>query len=127
MSKIDDILGMIEGLTVLELSELSKAFEEKFGVTAAAPMVMAGGPTAGGAPTATDEVEQSEFDVILTNVGATKMTVIKVVNEITGAGLKGAKEIVDAVPKAIKEKVSRDEADSIKAKLEEAGASVEVK
>ncbi|MCL1851615.1 MAG: 50S ribosomal protein L7/L12 [Peptococcaceae bacterium] len=129
MSKIDDILGMIEGLTVLELSELSKAFEEKFGVTAAAPMVMAGAPAAGGgsAAAASDESEQTEFDVILTNVGATKMTVIKVVNEVTGAGLKGAKEIVDAVPKAIKEKVSRDEADSMKAKLEEAGATVEIK
>ncbi|MCL1790284.1 MAG: 50S ribosomal protein L7/L12 [Peptococcaceae bacterium] len=126
MSKIDDILGMIEGLTVLELSELSKAFEEKFGVTAAAPMAMAVAPAAGPAPAA-DEAEQTEFDIILTNVGATKMTVIKVVNEVTGAGLKGAKEIVDAAPKAIKEKVSRDEADSIKAKLEEAGATVEIK
>jgi large subunit ribosomal protein L7/L12 len=128
MSKIEEILGMIEGLTVLELSELSKAFEEKFGVTAAAPMVMAGPAAAGGgAAPAAEEAEQTEFDVILTNVGATKMSVIKVVNEVTGAGLKGAKEIVDNAPKPVKEKVSRDEADSIKAKLEEAGATVEVK
>jgi large subunit ribosomal protein L7/L12 len=129
MAKIDDILTMIEGLTVLELSELSKAFEEKFGVTAAAPMMAAAPAAAGAAPVAGggDDAEQSEFSVILTGAGATKMSVIKVVNEVTGSGLKGAKELVDGAPKPIKEKISRDEADSIKAKLEEAGASVEIK
>ncbi|MCL1916926.1 MAG: 50S ribosomal protein L7/L12 [Peptococcaceae bacterium] len=127
MAKIDEILTMIEGLTVLELSELSKAFEEKFGVTAAAPMVMAGAPAAGAPAATAEEAEQTEFDVILTNVGGAKMSVIKVVNEVTGSGLKGAKEIVDGAPKAVKEKVSRDEADNIKAKLEEAGATVEIK
>jgi large subunit ribosomal protein L7/L12 len=121
MSK-EQIIEAIKGMSVLELNDLVKAIEEEFGVTAAAPMVMAGG-AAGGAAVE----EQTEFDVILNNAGASKINVIKVVREITGLGLKEAKEIVDNAPKALKEKVSKEEAESIKAKLEEAGASIEVK
>lgn len=121
MSK-EQILEAIKGMTVLELNELVKAIEEEFGVTAAAPVaVVAGG---GGAAEA---AEQSEFDVVLANAGASKINVIKIVREITGLGLKEAKELVDNAPKPIKEKVGKEEADSIKAKLEEAGATVEVK
>ncbi|TCZ67532.1 50S ribosomal protein L7/L12 [Paenibacillus albiflavus] len=121
MSK-EQILEAIKGMTVLELNDLVKAIEEEFGVTAAAPVaVMAGGGAAEAA------AEQSEFDVILANAGASKINVIKVVREITGLGLKEAKELVDNAPKAIKEKVSKEDAESIKAKLEEAGANVEVK
>jgi len=120
MSK-DQIIEAIKGMSVLELNDLVKAIEEEFGVTAAAPMVMA----AGGGAAAVEE--QSEFDVILNNAGASKINVIKVVREITGLGLKEAKEIVDNAPKALKEKISKEEAESIKAKLEEAGASIEVK
>ena len=110
-------------MSVLELNDLVKAIEEEFGVTAAAPMAMMGGEAA-----AVEEVvEQTEFDVILTSAGASKIGVIKVVREITGLGLKEAKDVVDAAPKAIKEKIAREDADAIKAKLEEAGASVEVK
>lgn len=118
----EQILEAIKGMTVLELNDLVKAIEEEFGVTAAAPVaVVAGGADAGAAAV------QTEFDVILTSAGASKINVIKVVREITGLGLKEAKEVVDGAPKAIKEKVAQDEADAIKAKLEEAGASVEVK
>jgi len=121
MSK-EQILEAIKGMTVLELNDLVKAIEEEFGVTAAAPVaVMAGGGAAEAA------AEQSEFDVILANAGASKINVIKVVREITGLGLKEAKELVDNAPKPIKEKVSKEDAESIKAKLEEAGANVEVK
>jgi large subunit ribosomal protein L7/L12 len=122
MSK-EQIIEAIKGMSVLELNELVKAIEEEFGVTAAAPVVVAGG-AAGGDAAAN---EQTEFDVILTSAGASKINVIKVVREITGLGLKEAKEIVDNTPKPIKEKVSKEEAEGIKAKLEEAGASVEVK
>ncbi|ACV61230.1 ribosomal protein L7/L12 [Desulfofarcimen acetoxidans DSM 771] len=126
MSKINEILEAVKGLTVLELSELVKAFEEEFGVTAAAPVgVMAAAPAAGAA--AAEVEEQTEFDVILTSVGDKKINVIKVVREITGLGLKEAKEVVDNAPKPIKEKVSKEEAESMKAKLVEAGASVEIK
>jgi large subunit ribosomal protein L7/L12 len=118
----EQIIEAIKGMTVLDLNDLVKAIEEEFGVTAAAPMVMAGG---GGAAEA--EAEQTEFDVILTSAGASKINVIKVVREITGLGLKEAKEVVDNAPKAIKEKISREDADKIKAQLEEAGAAVEVK
>ncbi|PWK05665.1 50S ribosomal protein L7/L12 [Tumebacillus permanentifrigoris] len=117
---IQDIIEQIKGMTVLELNDLVKAIEEEFGVTAAAPVA------AGGAAVAAVE-EQSEFDVILNSAGASKINVIKVVREITGLGLKEAKEIVDNAPKALKEKISKEEADAMKAKLEEAGASVEVK
>lgn len=117
----EQILEAIKGMTVLELNDLVKAIEEEFGVTAAAPMAMAAG---GGAAA---EEEKTEFDVILTSAGDQKIKVIKVVREITGLGLKEAKEVVDNAPKALKEGVSKDEAEAIKAKLEEVGASVEVK
>jgi large subunit ribosomal protein L7/L12 len=115
------ILEAIKGMTVLELNDLVKAIEEEFGVTAAAPMAMAAG---GGAAV---EEEQTEFDVILSSVGDQKIKVIKVVREITGLGLKEAKEVVDNAPKAIKEGVTKEEAEEIKTKLDEVGASVEVK
>ncbi|MBP7254118.1 MAG: 50S ribosomal protein L7/L12 [Negativicutes bacterium] len=119
----EEIMQAIENMTVLELSELVKALEEKFGVSAAAPVAVAAAPAAAGAAAE----EKTEFDVILTNAGASKINVIKVVREITGLGLKEAKEIVDGAPKAIKEKVAKADADAMKAKLEEAGATVEVK
>lgn len=121
---ITGIIESIKGMSVLELNELVKAIEEEFGVTAAAPVAMMGGAVGGGAEEA---AEQTEFDVVLTSAGASKIGVIKVVREITGLGLKEAKDLVDNAPKAIKEKVAKEEAESIKAKLEEAGASVEVK
>ncbi|CQR71598.1 50S ribosomal protein L7/L12 [Sporomusa ovata DSM 2662] len=120
----EQIMEAIEQMTVLELSELVKALEEKFGVSAAAPVAVAAAPAAGAAAAA---AEQSEFDVILTSAGASKINVIKVVREVTGLGLKEAKELVDGAPKAIKEKISKADADALKAKLEEAGATVEVK
>ena len=123
MSKIQTIIDTVKELSVIELSELVKAFEEEFGVSAAAPVAVA---VAGGAAAAAEE-EQTEFDVILANAGANKINVIKVVREITGLGLKEAKEVVDGGPKAVKEKVEKAEAEEIKKKLEEAGATVEVK
>ena len=114
----------IEQMTVLELSELVKALEEKFGVSAAAPVAVAAAPAAAAAPVAE---EQTEFDVILTAAGAAKINVIKVVRELTGLGLKEAKDLVDGAPKPVKEKVSKADADAVKAKLVEAGATVEVK
>ncbi|NLN16473.1 MAG: 50S ribosomal protein L7/L12 [Firmicutes bacterium] len=122
----EEILQAIEQMTVLELSELVKALEEKFGVSAAAPVAMAM-PQAGAVAAAEAEEEQTEFDVVLASVGDKKIQVIKVVREITGLGLKEAKELVDAAPKAVKEGVSKDEAEDIKAKLEEAGATIEIK
>jgi large subunit ribosomal protein L7/L12 len=122
MSK-EQILEAIKGMTVLELNELVKAIEEEFGVTAAAPVAV----VAGGAGAAAEAAEQTEFDVILANAGASKINVIKVVREITGLGLKEAKDLVDGAPKPIKEKVGKEEAESIKAKLTEAGATVEIK
>ncbi len=120
----DQIIEAIESMSVLELSELVKALEEKFGVSAAAPVaVAAAGAAAGGAAAE----EKSEFDVILKDAGAGKINVIKAVREITGLGLKEAKAVVDGAPKAVKEKVSKADADEIKAKLEAAGATVEVK
>ena len=110
----EQIIEAIESMTVLELSELVKALEEKFGVSAAAPVAVAAAPE-----------EKTEFDVVLTSAGAGKINVIKVVREATGLGLKEAKEIVDGAPKAVKEKISKADADALKAKLEEAGASVE--
>jgi large subunit ribosomal protein L7/L12 len=121
----DQILEAIETMTVLELAELVKAFEEKFGVSAAAPVAVAAAAPVNAA--AVVEVEQTEFDVILTGAGEKKIQVIKVVRELTSLGLKEAKDLVDGAPKAVKEKVSKDEAEAAKAKLEEAGASVEVK
>ena len=125
MSKVNEILEAVKGLTVLELSELVKAFEE-FGVSAAAPVAVAGGPVAA-APAGDAAEEKTEFDVILTNCGSSKIGVIKVVREATGLGLKEAKDLVDNAPKPVKEKVSKDEAEALKAKLTEAGATVEVK
>lgn len=128
MSKVNEILEAVKGMTVLELAELVKAFEEEFGVSAAAPVAVAAVPGAAGAGAAPEaEDEQSEFDVVLASVGDKKINVIKVVREITGLGLKEAKELVDSAPKPVKEKVSKEEAESIKAKLEEAGATVELK
>ena len=123
MSKIQTIIDTVKELSVIELSELVKAFEEEFGVSAAAPVAVA---VAGGAPAAAAE-EQTEFDVVLANAGANKIAVIKVVREITGLGLKEAKEVVDGAPKTVKEKIEKAEAEEIKKKLEEAGDSVEVK
>ena len=122
----EQIMEAIEKMTVLELSELVKALEEKFGVSAAAPMAMMAAPAAGAAAPAAAE-EQTEFDVILTSAGAAKINVIKVVRELTGLGLKEAKDLVDGAPKPVKEKVSKADAEAMKAKLTEAGASVEVK
>lgn len=121
----EEIMQAIESMTVLELSELVKALEEKFGVSAAAPVAVAAAPAAGGAAAAAEE--KTEFDVVLTSAGGAKINVIKVVREVTGLGLKEAKDLVDGAPKAIKEKVAKADADAIKAKLEEAGATVEVK
>ncbi len=125
MSKVDDVLKMVEELTVLELSELVKACEEKFGVSASAPAIAV---AAGAGGVAVEEVEeQTSFNVVLTAVGATKIAVIKVVRSITELGLKEAKDLVDSAPKAIKENVAKEEAEEIKKKLETAGATVELK
>ena len=121
--KITSILETLDTLTVIELSELVSAVEERYGVSAAAAVAVAA-PAEGGAAAAE---EQTEFDVILTSAGAAKINVIKAVRELTGLGLKEAKELVDGAPKAVKEKVSADDAEAAKAKLEEAGATVEVK
>ncbi|NLN14268.1 MAG: 50S ribosomal protein L7/L12 [Tissierellia bacterium] len=123
--KVLNLIEEVKNLTVLELSELVKALEEEFGVSAAAPMAVAAAPAAAGAAPAAEE--KSEFDVILADAGAQKIKVIKVVRELTGLGLKDAKELVDNAPKAIKEGASKEEAEEIKAKLEEAGATVELK
>ena len=126
MSKQDEILDSISALTVIELKELLDAFEEKFGVTAAAPVAVAaaGGGAAAAAPV---EEERDEFDVILTEAGAQKIQVIKVVRELTSLGLKEAKDLVDAAPKPVLEKATKEAAEAAKTKLTEAGASVEVK
>jgi large subunit ribosomal protein L7/L12 len=130
---VENLVEQISGMTAIELSELKKALEDKFGVTAAAPMGgfnpamfagMAGG--AGGGAAAAEE-EKTEFDVILTEAGASKLNVIKVVREITGLGLKEAKDLVDGAPKPIKEATSKEDADKIKGQIEEAGGKVEVK
>jgi len=124
----EQILEAIEKMTVLELAELVKALEEKFGVTAAAPVAVAAAvPGAAPAAAQAEAEEKTEFDVILTNAGAQKIQVIKVVREITGLGLKEAKDLVDGAPKPVKEGVSRQQAEEIKKKLEEAGATVEIK
>lgn len=120
----EEIMQAIENMTVLELSELVKAMEEKFGVSAAAPVaVAAAAPAAGGAA----EEEKSEFDVVLASAGDKKINVIKVVREVTGLGLKEAKALVDGAPAPVKEGISKADADALKAKLEEAGATVELK
>ena len=124
MSKIETFIEEIKSMTVLELSELVKAIEEEFGVSAAAPVMVAGGAVAGGAAAAE---EKTEFDVILQSAGAEKLKVVKAVKELTGLGLKEAKELVDGAPSTIKEALPKDEAMNIKAALEEVGATVEVK
>jgi len=124
----DKVLNLIEevkALTVLELSELVKALEEEFGVSAAAPMAVAAAPAAGAAAPAVEE--KTEFNVILKEIGAEKIKVIKVVREITGLGLKEAKDLVDGAPKTVKENVTKEEAASMEAKFKEVGATVEIK
>jgi len=123
---VDTLIEEIKKLSVTELAELVKALEEEFGVSAAAPVAMMAGPAAGGGEAEIAE-EQSEFDVILTVVGDKKIQVIKEVRAVTGLGLKEAKEVVDGAPKPIKEKVAKEEADDIKAKLEAVGATIEIK
>lgn len=120
------IIETLEGLTVLELNELVKALEEKWGVSASAPVAVAGAAAAGGAA-ALEEEEQTEFDVVLTEIGSQKIQVIKAVRELTSLGLKEAKDLVDSAPKAVKEGVTKEEAEAAKAKLEEVGAKAEVK
>ncbi len=123
--KVTNLIEEVKSLTVLELSELVKALEEEFGVSAAAPAAVAvAAPAAGAAPAAE---EKTEFDVVLKSAGANKINVIKVVKEATGLGLKEAKALVDEAPKAVKEGASKDDAEALKAKLEEAGAEVELK
>ncbi len=124
---IDDFIESIENMTVKELNDLVKALEEKFGVSAAAPVMAVAGAAAGGGEAAAEAEEQTEFDVVLTGVGSQKIQVIKVVRGLTSLGLKEAKELVDSAPKPIKEGVSKDEAEEVKGKLEEVGATVEVK
>lgn len=125
--KINGILDSIASLTVLELSELKKAFEEKFDVTAAAPMAFAMPAGGGGGAAAAEEEAPTSFDVVLKDAGSQKIGVIKIVKDAAGLGLKEAKDLVDGVPKAVKEGVSKEDADKLKAQLEEAGATVEVK
>jgi len=128
VSKVDQVMEILENMTVLELAELLKACQDRFGVSAAAPVAVAA-PVPGAAPQATApaEEEKTEFNVILTSAGANKIQVIKVVRELTGLGLKEAKDLVDGAPKPVKERVSKEEAEAARAKLVEAGATVEVK
>lgn len=121
--KVVKLIEDVKALTVLELSELVKALEEEFGVSAAAPVAVAAAPAAAAAPAE----EKTEFDVVLKAVGPNKIQVIKIVREITGLGLKEAKEVVDSAPKAVKEGISKDDAEALKTKLTEAGAEVEIK
>lgn len=125
--KFKALVGEIEKMSVLELSELVKVLEEKFGVSAAAPMMMAGPAMGGAAEAGEAAAEKSEFDIELAAAGGAKINVIKVVREITGKGLKEAKDLVDAAPKVIKEKVAKAEAEELKKKLEDAGATVNLK
>src|SRR5277367_3292407 len=122
---VDDLLEQIGSLTLLEAADLKKKMEETFGVTAAAPMSMAMMPAAGGGAAAVEE--KTEFDVILTSVGDKKIEVLKVVRELTGLGLKEAKDLVDSAPKPVKEKIKKEEAEQMKTKLEATGAKVEIK
>lgn len=127
MSSSESIISALEGMTVLELNSLVKELEERWGVSAAAPVAVAAAPAGGGAGAAAAEEEQTEFNVVLVDAGANKIQVIKAVRELTSLGLKEAKDVVDGAPKNVKEGVSKDEANAAKAKLEEAGAKVEVK
>jgi len=123
MSKVETLLESLSSLTLLEAAELKKAIEEKFGVSAAAPVAFAAAPAAGAAPAA----EKTSFDVVLTEAGANKLQVVKVVKDLTGLGLKEAKELVDGAPKPVKEGLPKDQAEEIKKKIEEAGGKVEIK
>lgn len=125
MSKVDDIMKVVEEMTVLELSELVKACEDKFGVTAVAPAVAVA--AAGGGAAAEEEEEKTSFEVVLTGIGSNKIAVIKEIRAITELGLKEAKDLVDAAPKTVKENVTKEEAEEIKKKIEATGASVELK
>lgn len=129
MAKVEEVIEIVKGLNVLELSQLVKALEDEFGVTAAAPVaVAAAAPAAGGGvASVAEEAEQTEFDVVLTGAGDKKVQVIKVVRELTGLSLTEAKAVVDSAPKAVKEKISKADAEAAKAKLEEAGATVQIK
>ena len=128
MADRETLISQLEQMTVLELNSLVKELEERWGVSAAAPVAMAGAaPAAAGGAAAVAEEEKTEFDVILTEVGANKIQVIKAVRELTSLGLKEAKDVVDGAPKAVKEGVAKEEAEAAKAKLEEAGAKAEVK
>lgn len=125
--KVLKLIEDVKALTVLELSELVKALEEQFGVSAAAPVAVAAAPAANGAAAAPEAEEKTEFDVILKEVGAEKIKVIKVVREITSLGLKEAKDLVDGAPKAVRENVTKEEAAAMEAKFKEVGATVEIK
>jgi large subunit ribosomal protein L7/L12 len=125
-TKVEQAMSIIEGMTVLELAEMVKAMEVKFGISAAAPVAVAAAPAAGAAPVAAAE-EKTEFTVMLKDVGANKINVIKAVRELTSLGLKESKDLVEAAPKAVKENVNKDDAAAAKAKLEAAGATVEIK
>jgi large subunit ribosomal protein L7/L12 len=125
-TKVEQAMSIIEGMTVLELAEMVKAMEVKFGISAAAPVAVAAAPAGGAAPAAAAE-EKTEFTVILKDIGANKINVIKAVRELTNLGLKESKDLVEAAPKPIKENINKDEAAAAKAKLEAAGATVELK
>ena len=125
--KMDELIETIEQMTVLELSQLVKALEDRFGVSAAAPVAVAGAPAGGAPAAAAPEEEKDTFDVVLSEIGPNKIQVIKAVRELTSLGLKEAKDLVEAAPKAVKEGVNKEEAEAARAKLEEAGAKVEVK
>ena len=127
MSKVEEVLEVIKGMTLIELRDLNKAIEEEFGVTAAAPVAMAAAPAAGGDGAAAAAEEQDSFTIVLSDFGANKIGVIKVVRELTNLGLKEAKDLVESAPKPIKEGATKDEAEKAKAALEEAGAKVELK
>jgi large subunit ribosomal protein L7/L12 len=128
MSNVEKVISLLEGMTMVEVDELVKKLEDKFGISAAMPTIVAGAPAAGAAPAAAAaEEEKTEFDVILNSAGDKKIQVIKVVRQITGLGLKEAKDLVDGAPKPVKEKISKNEAQDIRTKLEEVGAVIEVK
>ena len=127
MAKVEDALEIIKGMTLLELRDLNKSIEEEFGITAAAPMMMAAGPAAGGAAAAEPEEEKTEFNVTLKSFGENKINVIKAIREVvSGLGLKEAKDLVESAPAKVKEGIGKDEAESIRARLTEAGATVEI-
>lgn len=124
-SKVEQAMAIIEGMTVLELAEMVKTMEQKFGISAAAPIAVAS-PAGGSSPAAAPVEEKTEFTIVLKDIGANKINVIKAVRELTNLGLKESKDLVESAPKAVKENVNKEEADAAKAKLEAAGASVEV-